>query len=104
MKVRAMVLAIVAVLAATPSASAQQQTGEIFGKVTDQQSAMVPGVTVVVRNQATGTERSLVTDASGEYLAAAFLPLPPAGIGEAPGSKETLPSTTPSRGTRIAAR
>src|SRR6476661_2830031 len=70
--VRSFLLAIALVALAAPSAA--QSTGTIQGTVTDQQSAMVPGVTVVVRNQATGTERSLVTDASGEYLAAALPP------------------------------
>ncbi len=48
MRVRAMVLAFVALFAASTLASAQQQTGEIFGKVTDSSGAVLPGVTVTL--------------------------------------------------------
>src|ERR1051325_9452511 len=49
MKVRAIVLALAAILASSGLAFAQgQQTGEIFGKVTDQSGAALPGVTVTL--------------------------------------------------------
>ena len=48
MKVRAMVFALAALFAASTLASAQQQTGEIFGKVTDTSGAVLPGVTVTL--------------------------------------------------------
>src|SRR5438445_4634889 len=48
MRVRPIVVAIAAFLAATAIASAQQQTGEIFGKATDQSGAVLPGVTVTL--------------------------------------------------------
>ena len=46
--VRLCVLLSVLSVAGSPLAHAQQQTGEIFGKVTDQSSAVMPGVTVTV--------------------------------------------------------
>jgi hypothetical protein len=48
MRLRAIVLALVALFAASSLASAQQQTGEIFGKVTDGSGAVLPGVTVTL--------------------------------------------------------
>ena len=48
MRLRAIVLALAALLATSSLASAQQQTGEIFGKVTDGSGALLPGVTVTL--------------------------------------------------------
>ena len=48
MRVRAIVLALVALIATGALASAQSQTGEIFGKATDQSGAVLPGVTVTL--------------------------------------------------------
>jgi len=48
MRVRSFVLALLAVFALSALASAQQQTGEIFGKVTDQSGGVLPGVTVTL--------------------------------------------------------
>src|SRR5437016_1482643 len=46
MRLRAIVLALVAFFAASTLATAQQATGEIYGKVTDASGAVLPGVTV----------------------------------------------------------
>ena len=51
-----------------------QSTATLEGTVTDQQSAAMPGVTVAIRNNATGTERTVVSDASGKYVAASLPP------------------------------
>src|ERR1044071_6538708 len=48
MRVRAMALALAALFAASSLASAQQQTGDIIGKVTDTSGAVLPGVTVTL--------------------------------------------------------
>ncbi len=53
---------------------AQSGTSGLFGKVTDQQSAVLPGVTVTITNAAAAITRSTVTDASGDYQ---FLALQP---------------------------
>ncbi len=53
---------------------AQSGTSGLFGKVTDQQAAVLPGVTVTITNAAAAVTRSTVTDASGDYQ---FLALPP---------------------------
>jgi hypothetical protein len=49
------------------AAWAQQTTGNISGRVVDQQGAAVPGVTVTARNPATGFSRTEISDAEGLY-------------------------------------
>ncbi len=44
----------------------------LWGSITDATNAGVPGVTVLIRNLETGTERSLLTDESGRFNAAAL--------------------------------
>ena len=51
------------------SLMAQVTTGAISGIVRDETGAVVPGVTVSIRNVATGITRTLVTDAGGRYRA-----------------------------------
>src|SRR5437867_11249632 len=73
--VRAMVgFLLLALLAVPITARAQATTGTISGVVTDESKAVLPGVTVVVRNTETGATRSLVTDERGGFRA---LNLPP---------------------------
>ena len=49
------------------SAFAQQTTGNITGRVLDDQGAAVPGATVTARNAATGFTRTVVSDEVGVY-------------------------------------
>jgi len=57
-------------LATAPSAvHAQATTGTISGAVTDESKAVLPGVTIVVRNMETGATRQLVTDERGGFRA-----------------------------------
>jgi hypothetical protein len=70
--------AAVFVLLACVSAIAQQTTGTITGRVVDQQGAAIPGVTVTVKNVATGFTRTETSDAEGLYR----LPALPVGIYE----------------------
>src|SRR5713226_8490025 len=65
---------LLALLAAPLTARAQATTGTISGTVTDESKAVLPGVTVVVRNTETGAARTLVTDERGGFRA---LNLPP---------------------------
>src|SRR6266404_5417103 len=53
-----------------------QSTATFQGTVTDQKGAVVPNATVIVRNQATGIERTVQTDSSGNFQVAAL----PAGM------------------------
>ncbi len=68
MRVRAMALALVALLASTSLASAQgQQTGEIFGRAIDQSGAVLPGVTVTLTAPALLQPLVAVTSETGSY-------------------------------------
>ena len=51
------------------AATAQAVTGTIFGTVTDNSGAVMPGVTVTVTNVDTSRGRTYVTDGNGEYTA-----------------------------------
>ena len=53
---------------------AQQGTGEIGGRVVDEQSAVLPGVAIVVTNADTGVFRELVSGADGSYFASQLVP------------------------------
>src|SRR5882762_7909261 len=48
--------------------SAQQGTSELAGKVTDDSGAVLPGVAIVVTNEATGVFRDVMTSAEGTYF------------------------------------
>jgi hypothetical protein len=61
-------------LACTGLASAQERFGALTGRVTDQQGAAVPGVTVVTTNTQTGEVRTFVTDANGQFTAPDLVP------------------------------
>ena len=54
--------------------AAAQSTATIQGTITDAQNAVMPGVTVTIRNTATSQERTAITDAAGAYVAAAMQP------------------------------
>jgi hypothetical protein len=64
---KALLGAAVFVLAAALSASAQQQTGEIFGRVTDKSGAVLPGATVTVSGPALIQPRIVVASETGTY-------------------------------------
>src|SRR5262245_49019472 len=59
--------AVLLLLLSCASAFAQQTTGNITGRVLDQQGAAVPGVTVTAKSSQTGFTRSEVSDAEGLY-------------------------------------
>jgi hypothetical protein len=60
-------LACAVLLLAQTVTPAQTDTGRIVGTVKDQNGAVVPGATVVAKNERTGEERSATADASGIY-------------------------------------
>ena len=62
-------LLLVMLAAVATSAAAQTVTGTIQGTVTDTSGAVLPGVTVTIRNMDTGAERAVVTNESGLYTA-----------------------------------
>jgi hypothetical protein len=66
------VLVLATLLASAPARA--QSTGTVQGTVTDAQAAVLPGVSIVLRNTATGIERTVVTDDAGQYAAASLPP------------------------------
>ncbi|MCA1651840.1 MAG: carboxypeptidase-like regulatory domain-containing protein, partial [Acidobacteria bacterium] len=67
-------LSITLVLLAAGGAAAQQGTTEIRGRVLDAQGAVLPGVTVTVRNQDTGIFRETVSSDDGTYFVSGIVP------------------------------
>ena len=65
------VLVLATLLAPVP-ALAQQTTGSVIGRVADELSAAVPGVTVSATNTGTGFVRVGTTDAEGLFRLAAL--------------------------------
>ena len=68
MRLQSIVLTLVAVFATSALASAQQQTGEVFGKATDQSGAVLPGVTVTLTSPILLQPEVAVTSETGTYL------------------------------------
>src|SRR5512139_224235 len=69
----ALAIAIVALGSAGPL-RAQGLTGQLSGTVTDTSGAVLPGVTVVIKNVGTGLTRETVTGADGAFLFPDLLP------------------------------
>ena len=60
-------VAVVVMMCFTTLASAQQTTGTIFGKIVDEQGAVIPGASVSATNPSTGFNRTAVSDSEGIY-------------------------------------
>jgi hypothetical protein len=73
MKVRVLV-ALLAMVTAVVPALAQQGTTEVRGRVVDTQGAVLPGVTVTVRNQDTGMFRETLSNPDGTYFVSGIVP------------------------------
>ena len=74
-RIRAVLGVVFLFVAALPQvAHAQATTGTIYGIVTDESKAVLPGVAVVVTNTETGVARSLTTDERGGYRALNLVP------------------------------
>src|SRR5882672_12658679 len=67
-------LAIVLGLGSAANATAQITTATLSGTVRDETGASLPGVTLTVRNVATGVTRTATTDSEGRYLVSALNP------------------------------
>ena len=61
-------------LLAPVPASAQLGTGDLRGRVLDQQSAVLPGVTVIATNEASGQYREAVSSSDGTFSMSALTP------------------------------
>jgi Carboxypeptidase regulatory-like domain/TonB dependent receptor/TonB-dependent Receptor Plug Domain len=67
-------LSVGVLLLVAAAASAQQGTGELRGRVADAQNAVLPGVAVVAKNEATGMFRESVTGGDGSFFMSALTP------------------------------
>jgi hypothetical protein len=67
MRLKAIVLALVALFATSTLATAQSQTGEIFGKVTDSSGGVLPGVTVTLSGNVLLQPLTAVTSETGTF-------------------------------------
>ena len=65
--------ALLTSLAAVPL-FAQQGTAQISGRVTDEQGAVLPGVSLTITNEATGVFREVTSSAEGTYSASQLVP------------------------------
>ncbi len=61
-------------LLAVGSVHAQQGTGELRGKVVDAQNAVLPGVTVIAKNEGSGQFREIVSGPDGSFFMSALTP------------------------------
>ena len=72
---RYFVACVFALLFGVAPGYAQQGTTEVRGRVLDPQGALLPGVTVTVRNQDTGMFRETVSNTDGTFLVSGIVPL-----------------------------
>jgi len=73
-KYHRLTLALFLLITGCLTALAQVPTGAIHGAVTDPTGALIAGATVTVKNKNTGTERTIVTQADGQYQISNLLP------------------------------
>ena len=74
-------LAVVAVLFVTaPTAKAQSSSATVNGTVLDTSGAVVPGASVTLKNQASGDERTEISNGDGFFNFAAIPPGTPPAI------------------------
>ena len=77
---------LIGLLGCVVSATAQQSTGNIAGRVVDEQGAGIAGASVSARNADTGFARETATDANGLYLLSAL----PVGMYDVAGAQPGL--------------
>jgi hypothetical protein len=66
--------ALLAILLSASQAVAQQGSAELRGRLLDNSGGALPGVTVTVRNQASGVYRNATSTADGAYFMTALIP------------------------------
>ena len=62
-----LLIAALCLAGSAATATAQQTTGTITGRVLDEQKASVPGATVTAKNESTGFSRNELSDSEGVY-------------------------------------
>ena len=94
----ALVLLIVLLRFPVQTLAQSTTTGGVTGRVIDPSGAVIPGATVSLRNQGTGTEATTVTDANGNYHFALVDPGNYAVSASASGFQTTVRTVTVSLG------
>jgi Carboxypeptidase regulatory-like domain len=69
-----LMLALVSQLFLQTAALAQTDQGRVVGTVRDQTSAIIPGATIVIKNERTGEVRTINASEQGQYLITALRP------------------------------
>jgi Carboxypeptidase regulatory-like domain/TonB-dependent Receptor Plug Domain len=69
-----LVVVSVAWLSAAPPVFAQSNFSELRGRIVDSQGGVLPGVTIVIRNQESGQFRQAVSGTDGSYFFTAMVP------------------------------
>src|SRR4051794_20828535 len=65
---RTRVVLVCSILFAAATMQAQVSTGSVAGRVTDPAHAVIPSAIVNLINQGTGIQKSMKTDANGDYM------------------------------------
>jgi len=65
---RLLIIPLALIVLAVSSAKARRVTADLEGMVRDEKELLRPGAIVAMRNEATGLERTIMTDESGRYL------------------------------------
>src|SRR5450759_2259426 len=99
-QLRAVFSLFVLVLLAS-SLSAQTETGQITGTITDPTGAAVPGAKVTVRSAGTGMTRAVESSADGSYTVTNLLPAEYTVVVESPGFAKVERRVVVAVGTRI---
>src|SRR5262245_2265257 len=74
-RIRSLMLVFAVIILVLPAlAYAQTDQGRIVGTVTDANGGIVPGATIVIKNDKTGEERTATTNESGYYAVSALKP------------------------------
>ena len=66
-RVMVAVLVLVGIVLIAGPVGAQQTTGNLTGRILDEQKAAVPGVSLTAKHEATGFTRTVTSDAEGVY-------------------------------------
>src|ERR1044072_7170619 len=69
-----LLILIIAAISLTHTTQAQQDQGRIAGVVKDANGAMVPGASMLVKNERTGDERTATSSDSGAYIVSGLRP------------------------------
>jgi len=74
MRRSSLLVPVIAFTLAGSFAAAQQTSGDLVGTVKDATGAVVPGASITVTNEATGTAATATSSSAGDYRAANLLP------------------------------